>query len=114
MEYRQNKAGWQPRIDAKKYEQDEETERLSFSSEMEVAKLSALPNLKVRFVSCNESAIKRWLSSKLEETVFSLTHELFMTKHHTVTLTGDHIFWKIARYLNPNLENILGQVLKRE
>ena len=51
---------------------------------MEVAKLSAL---RVRFVSCNESAIKRWLSSELEETVFSLTHELFMTKHHTVTLT---------------------------
>ena len=74
MEYRQNKAGWQPRsprIDAKKYE---------------VAKLSALPNLKVRFVSCNESEIKRWLSSELEETMFSLTHELFMTKHHTVTL----------------------------
>ena len=91
MEYRQNKAGWQPRsprIDAKKYEQDEETERLSFSSEMEVAKFfSAPPNLKVRFVSCNESAIKRWLSSELEETVFSLTHELFMTKHHTVTLS---------------------------
>ena len=90
MEYRQNKAGWQPRspkIDAKKYEQDEETERSSFSSEMEVAKLSALPNLKVRFVSCSESAIKRWLSSELEETVFSLTHELFMIKHHTVTLT---------------------------
>ena len=89
VEYRQNKAGWQPRsprIDAKKYEQDEETERLSFSSEMEVAKLSALPNLEVRLVSCNESAIKRWLSSELEETVFSLTHELFMTKHHTVTL----------------------------
>ena len=55
---------------------------------MEVAKLSALPNLKVRFVSCNESAIKRWLSSELEETVFSLTHELFMTKHHTVTLSN--------------------------
>ena len=93
MEYRQNKAGWQPRsprIDAKKYEQDDETERQSFSSEMEVAKLSALPNLKVRFVSCNESAIKRWLSSELEETVFSLTHELFMTKHHTVTLSYKH------------------------
>ena len=53
---------------------------------MEVAKLAAPPNLEVRFVSCNESAIKRWLSSELEETVFSLTHELFMTKHHTVTL----------------------------
>ena len=53
---------------------------------MEVAKLAAPPNLEVRFISCNESAIKRWLSSELEETVFSLTHELFMTKHHTVTL----------------------------
>ena len=55
---------------------------------MEVAKLSAPLNLEVRLVSCNESAIKRWLSSELEETVFSLTHELFMTKHHTVTLTN--------------------------
>ena len=53
---------------------------------MEVAKLAAAPNLEVRFVSCNESAIKRWLSSELEETVFSLTHELFMTKHHAVTV----------------------------
>ena len=53
---------------------------------MEVAKLSGLPNFEVRFVSCNESATKRWLSSELEEIVFSLTHELFMTKHHTVTL----------------------------
>ena len=52
---------------------------------MEVAKLAAPPNLEVRFVSCNESAIKRWLSSELEETVFSLTHELFMSKHHTLT-----------------------------
>ena len=43
---------------------------------MEVAKLSAPPNLQVRSVSCNESAIKRYLSSELEETVFSLTHEL--------------------------------------
>ena len=49
---------------------------------MEVAKLSAPPNLEVRSVSCNESAIKRWLSSELEETVFSLTHELFITKHY--------------------------------
>ena len=40
-----------------------ETEWSSFSSEMEVAKLSAPPNLEVRVVSCNESAIKRWLSS---------------------------------------------------
>ena len=53
---------------------------------MEVAKLSIPLNLEVRLVSCNESAIKRWLSSELEETVFSLIHELFMTKHHTVTL----------------------------
>ena len=53
---------------------------------MEVAKLSGLPNFEVRFVSCNESVIKRWLSSELERIVFSLTHELFMTKHHTVTL----------------------------
>ena len=68
------------------YGQDEERERLSFSNEMEVAKLAAPPNLEVRFVSCNESAIKRWLSYELEETVFSLTHELFMSKHHTVTL----------------------------
>ena len=43
---------------------------------MEVAKLSAPPNLEVRSVSCNESAIRRWLSSELEDTVFSLTHEL--------------------------------------
>ena len=56
-----------------------ETKRSSFSSEMEVAKLSAPPNLEVRSVSCNESAIKWWLSLELEETVFSLTHELFMT-----------------------------------
>ena len=55
--------------------------RSSFSSEMEVAQLSAHPNLEVRSVSCNESAIKRWLSSELEETGYSLTHELFMTKH---------------------------------
>ena len=55
--------------------------RSSFSTEMEVAKFSAPPNIEVRSVSCNESAIKRWLSSELEETVFSLTHELFMTKH---------------------------------
>ena len=43
---------------------------------MEVAKLSAPPNLEVRCVSCNESAKKRCLSSEQEETVFSLTHEL--------------------------------------
>ena len=48
---------------------------------MEVAKLSAPPNLEVRYVSCNESAKRRCLSSELEETVFSLTHELFMTQH---------------------------------
>ena len=64
-----------------KYGQDGEQERSSFSSEMEVAKLSAPPNLEVRYVSCNESAKKRCLSSELEETVFSLIHELFMTQH---------------------------------
>ena len=53
---------------------------------MEVAELATPSNLEARFVSSNESTIKRWLSSELEETVFSLTHELFMTKHHTVTL----------------------------
>ena len=56
---------------------------------MEVAKLSAPPNLEVRL---NESAIKRWLNSELEETVFSLTHELFMTKHHTVSANVLHGF----------------------
>ena len=50
---------------------------------MEVAKLSAHPNLEVRYVSCNESAKKRSLSSEQEETVFSLTHALFMTQHLT-------------------------------
>ena len=64
-----------------KYGQGGEQERSSFSSEMEVAKLSGPPNLEVRYVSCNESAKKRCLSSELEETVFSLTHELFMTQH---------------------------------
>ena len=65
---------------------------------MEVAKLSAPLNLEVRLISCNESAIKRWLSSELEETVFSLTHELFMTKHHTVTLSrvSKTINWKFV------------------
>ena len=83
-------AGCQDRRElTQKYGQDEERERLSFSSEMEVAKLSAPLNLEVRLVSCNESAIKRWLSSELEETMFSLTHELFMTKHHTVYI-NDH------------------------
>ena len=53
---------------------------------MEVAKLSAPLNLEVRLVSCNESAIMRWLSSELEETVFSLTHELFMTKHQRIVV----------------------------
>ena len=59
--------------DRRKYGQDEERERSSFSNEVEVAKLAAPPNLEVRFVSCNESAIKRWLSSELEEIVFSLS-----------------------------------------
>ena len=68
---------------------------------MEVAKLSGLPNFEVRFVSCNESTIKRWLSSELEEIVFSLTHELFMTKHHTVTLTKSKysLIWNIRLVL---------------
>ena len=51
MEYRQNNAGRllrSPRIDAKNIGQDEEIERSIFSSEMEVAKLSAPPNLKLR------------------------------------------------------------------
>ena len=75
-------AGCQDRRDwHQKYGQDEERERSSFSSEMEVAKLSAAPNFEVRFDGCNESAIKWWLSSELEETVLSLTHKLFMTKH---------------------------------
>ena len=53
---------------------------------MEVAKLSAPPNLEVRYVSCNESAKKRCLSSEQEETVFSLTHELFMTQQKNAVL----------------------------
>ena len=63
MEYRQNNAGRllrSSRIDAKKIGQDEETERSIFSSEIKVEKRSAPPNLEVRLVSCNESAIKRW------------------------------------------------------
>ena len=47
---------------------------------MEVANLSDPPDLEVRYVSCNESAIRRSLCSEPEETVFSLTHELFMTQ----------------------------------
>ena len=58
-----------------------EQERSSFSNVMEVAKHSAPPNLEVKYVNCNESAKKRCLSSELEETVFSLTHELFITQH---------------------------------
>ena len=54
--------------------------QLSLSSEMEVSK-PAPPDLEVRFDSCNESAIERWLSSELEETVFSLSHKSFMTNH---------------------------------
>ena len=53
---------------------------------MEVATLSAPPNLEVRYVSCNEVAKKRCLSSDPEKTVFSLTHELFMTQHFKVTI----------------------------
>ena len=89
VEYRQNKADClprSPRIDDYNMGKTRRERTVEFLNEMEVAKL-APPNLEVRFVSCNESAIKRWLSSELEETVFSLTHELFMTKHHTVTLT---------------------------
>ena len=71
---------------------------------MEVAKLAAPPNLEVRFISCNESAIKRWLSSELEETVFSLTHELFMSKHHTVTLN--------ARNTSNNLVSLIGRKIR--
>ena len=62
--------------------QDVETKQSSFSSEMEVAKPSAPPDLEVRFDSSYTSAIKKWLSSELEEMVFSLTRELFMTKHY--------------------------------
>ena len=90
MEYRQNKAGClprSPRIDAENMgKMKRENDRVS-QMKWKVAKFAAPPKLEVRFVSCNESAIKRWLSSELEETVFSLSHELFMTKHHTVTLT---------------------------
>ena len=85
MEYRQNEAGWlsrSPRIDAKNMGKTRRENGLVSKSEMDVAKLSALPNLEIRFVSCSESAIKRWLSSELEETVFPLTHELFMTIQH--------------------------------
>ena len=57
-------------IDAKIGE-EVKSERSSFSSEMKVAKLSATPSIEVRFVNCNESAIKRWLSSELEETAIS-------------------------------------------
>ena len=50
-----------------KYGQDEERKQSSFSSEIEVAKLSAPPNLEVRLVSCNESAKKRRLSSEKKQ-----------------------------------------------
>ena len=43
---------------------------------MEVAKLSALPNHQVGSVSCNESAIKKWLSAELEETDQTLDRNL--------------------------------------
>ena len=90
---------------------------------MEVAKLSALPNLKVRSVSCNESAIKRWLSSELEETVFPLTHELFMTKHHTVTLRSlttsnqlqlAHTLYIKCKTCVPKLENYSSIIFARD
>ena len=70
-----------PKIDAKNIDREVQPKQSSFSGKMEVEKLSVPPNLQVRSVSCNESSIKRWLSSELEETVFSLTHELFMTNH---------------------------------
>ena len=85
MEYRQNNAGRlprSPRIESKNIGQDVDTKTIESLSEMEVAKPSAPPDLEVRFSSCNKSAIKRWLSLELEETVVSLTHELFMTKHY--------------------------------
>ena len=69
MEYRQNKAGWlsrSPKIDAKNMGKTRRQNGRVSSSEMEVAKLSAPPNLEVRF---NESATKRCLSSELEERV---------------------------------------------
>ena len=75
---------------------------------MEVAKLAAPPNLEVRFVSCNESAIKRWLSSEPEETVFSLTHELFMSQHHTVTLG-----YGVGAWNDPRLEMTQGSLVGR-
>ena len=87
-----------PKIWARRRERDPERERSSFSNEMEVAKLAAPPNLEVRFVSCNESTIKRWLSSELEDTVFSLTHELFMSKHQLRVNTGT----KTLQLLGPN------------
>ena len=62
---------------------------------MEVAKFSAPPNLQVRSVSCNESAIKRWLSSELEETVFSLTHELFMTQDFCIGSVRRGHHWEL-------------------
>ena len=75
---------------------------------MEVAKLAAPPNLEVRFVSCNESAIKRWLSSELEETVFSLTHELFMSKHHTVTVhSRRYMTFLVLQFVCLGVENDL-------
>ena len=61
MEYQQNNAGRLPRlprIDAKNIGQDLERERSSFSSEMEVAKFSAPPNIEVRFVSYNKEVVK--------------------------------------------------------
>ena len=44
------------------------TEQSSFSNKLLLRPL----NLEVRFVSCNESAIKRWLSLEQEETTISL------------------------------------------
>ena len=84
LEYRQNKAGWlprSPRIDS--YNMGKMRRQTGQFSQVKWKLQSFLtpPNLQVRSVSCNKSAIKRWLNSKLEETVFSLTRELFMTQH---------------------------------
>ena len=67
---------------------------------MEVAKLSAPPNLEVRYVSCNESANKRCLSSEQEETEFSLTYELFMTQQvHLKSVRVHFAYGRIALML---------------
>ena len=42
-----------------KIEQGVKTEQRSFSSDLEVPKLSAAPNFEVRLISCDELAIKK-------------------------------------------------------